>query len=102
LEAAGHHTLLHHRSATAGRIVECGLELFRAFGLHADVVQARSMVAQKLTIDILPMDRCDQLELHVTEVAQRDTRNEVGGRTAIGASIRSEVHIGYPHPLPDT
>jgi hypothetical protein len=86
----------------AGGVVECGLELFRAFGLHADVVQARSMVAQKLTIDVLPVDRCNQLELHVTEVAQRNARDEVGRRAAIGAGIGSEVHVGYPHPLPDT
>ena len=37
--------------------------------------------------------RFNQLQLHVSEVAQRDVGNEVGRLAAIATSIRTEVHV---------
>jgi hypothetical protein len=54
-----------------------------------------------LQVDTLPADRRDQLQRHVTEIAQRDAGDEIGGLAKVAAGIRSKVHVRYPHPLPD-
>src|SRR5262249_38884503 len=45
LDSAGHHAPLHDRGTARGCFVQRCVELLRAFGLHADVVQTRPTVA---------------------------------------------------------
>ncbi|OBK10372.1 hypothetical protein A5636_15525 [Mycobacterium asiaticum] len=85
----------------AGGVGERGVESLRRLGLHADVVQTWAVVAKKFTIDVLPADRCDQLQLHVPEIAQGNPRHEIRRRAAKGAAVRPEVHVRDPYPLAD-
>jgi hypothetical protein len=48
-----------------------------------------------------PARRCDQLQLHVPCVAERDIGDEVGGVAAVGAEVRAEVHPRLPRPSLD-
>src|ERR1700744_439340 len=96
-ETAGHDALLYHRGATGGGFGQRRVESLRAVGLDADVVQTRPGVSQEVTIDILSTDGCYQLQLHVPEVAQRNSRDEISGLPVVAAAVRSKVDVGNPY-----
>ena len=74
-----------------------------AVGLHADVVQTRPAVGEKVTIDALAANRLDQLELRVAERSsarcwRRSRRARRGSCTCPGRSARRACESTSWHP----
>src|SRR5262249_16772604 len=93
LDAAGHHTALHHVGIALGQFV---VEVVR---LDTEVVQTGPGAVQKLGVDALTPHRRDELELGVAGIGQGDVGDEVRRLAAIGARVRTELHTGHTDPL---
>src|SRR6476620_680220 len=93
LHAAWHQTALHCLGVALRQ------RALDVVNLDADVVQAGTCAVQKIGVDALAIHRCDEFELGLAGITQRDVGDEIRGLSAIGARIRAEVDTKHTDPL---